>query len=39
MGVAHWDPDVEIEPETVTIAFEAGLPVASAASSSSTRSS
>ena len=28
MGVAHWDPDVAIEPETVTIEFEAGLPVA-----------
>src|SRR5581483_9619600 len=28
MGVAHWDPDAEIEPETVTIAFEAGTPVA-----------
>jgi len=27
MGVAHWDPAVEIEPETVTISFEAGLPV------------
>jgi argininosuccinate synthase len=27
MGVAHWDPDVEIEPEVVTIAFEDGLPV------------
>jgi argininosuccinate synthase len=28
MGVAHWDPAVEIEPETVTIAFDGGLPVA-----------
>ncbi len=28
MGVAHWDPAVAIEPEEVTIAFEAGLPVA-----------
>jgi argininosuccinate synthase len=28
MGVAHWDAGVEIEPETVTIAFERGLPVA-----------
>ncbi len=28
MGVAHWDAAVAIEPETVTIAFEAGLPVA-----------
>jgi argininosuccinate synthase len=27
MGAAHWDPAVEIEPETVTIAFEGGLPV------------
>ncbi len=27
MGVAHWDPAVEIEPEIVTIAFEDGLPV------------
>ena len=27
MGVAHWDPEVEIEPEVVTIAFEHGLPV------------
>jgi argininosuccinate synthase len=27
MGVAHWDPAVEIEPEIVTIAFENGLPV------------
>jgi argininosuccinate synthase len=27
MGVAHWDPDVEIEPETVTISFENGWPV------------
>ncbi len=27
MGVAHWDADVEIEPEIVTIAFEDGLPV------------
>ena len=27
MGVAHWDPAVEIEPETVTIRFEHGLPV------------
>jgi argininosuccinate synthase len=27
MGVAHWDPNVEIEPEVVTIAFEHGLPV------------
>jgi argininosuccinate synthase len=27
MGVAHWDPGVAIETETVTIAFESGLPV------------
>ena len=27
MGVAFWDPEVEIEPETVTIRFEEGLPV------------
>src|SRR6185437_9719576 len=27
MGVAFWDPDVAIEPEVVTIRFEAGLPV------------
>ena len=27
MGVAHWDPEVEIAPEIVTIAFEDGLPV------------
>jgi argininosuccinate synthase len=27
MGVRHWDPAVEIEPEVVTIAFEHGLPV------------
>jgi argininosuccinate synthase len=27
MGVAHWDPDVAIEPETVTVEFENGLPV------------
>jgi argininosuccinate synthase len=26
MGVAHWEPGVEIEPEIVTIAFEDGLP-------------
>jgi argininosuccinate synthase len=26
MGVAHWDTEVEIEPEVVTIAFEAGWP-------------
>jgi len=28
MGVAFWDTGVEIVPETVTIAFEHGLPVA-----------
>jgi argininosuccinate synthase len=28
MGVAHWDAGLEIEPESVTIAFERGLPVA-----------
>jgi argininosuccinate synthase len=27
MGVAHWDPAIEIEPEDVTIGFEAGWPV------------
>jgi argininosuccinate synthase len=27
MGVAHWDADFAIEPETVTIEFENGLPV------------
>ncbi|QGG95209.1 argininosuccinate synthase [Actinomarinicola tropica] len=27
MGVAHWDPSVEIEPEDVTVRFEAGWPV------------
>jgi argininosuccinate synthase len=27
MGVAHWDPGVAIESETVTIEFEGGLPV------------
>jgi argininosuccinate synthase len=27
MGVAHWDPAVEVEPEVVTIRFEHGLPV------------
>jgi len=26
MGVAHWDPRVEIEPEVVTVAFEHGRP-------------
>ena len=28
MGVAHWDADVAIEAETVTIAFDGGVPVA-----------
>jgi argininosuccinate synthase len=28
MGVAHWNPALEIEPETVTVAFEHGFPVA-----------
>ena len=28
MGVAHWDAGVQIEPESVTVAFERGLPVA-----------
>jgi argininosuccinate synthase len=28
MGVRFWDPDVEIEPEDVTVTFEAGRPVA-----------
>jgi len=28
MGVAHWESEVEIEPETVTIRFRNGLPVA-----------
>jgi len=28
MGVAHWDAGVQIEPESVTLAFERGLPVA-----------
>jgi argininosuccinate synthase len=27
MGVAHWDPNVAIEPEVVTVRFENGLPV------------
>jgi argininosuccinate synthase len=27
MGVAHWDPEVEIETETVTVGFAAGRPV------------
>jgi len=28
MGVAHWDPAIQIEPETVTVAFHEGWPVA-----------
>lgn len=28
MGVRFWDPEVEIEPEDVTVTFEAGRPVA-----------
>jgi argininosuccinate synthase len=28
MGVAHWDPSVQIEPEIVTVAFQHGVPVA-----------
>ena len=28
MGVRFWDPDVEIEPEDVTVTFEQGRPVA-----------
>src|ERR671916_493862 len=28
MGVKFWDPALEIEPEEVTVAFEAGRPVA-----------
>ncbi len=28
MGVAHWDPAVEIEPEVVVVRFEHGVPVA-----------
>ena len=27
MGVAHWNPEVAIEPERVTVEFENGLPV------------
>jgi argininosuccinate synthase len=27
MGVRHWSPDVAIEPEVVTVGFEAGFPV------------
>src|SRR5204862_2406756 len=28
MGVAHWEPEADIEPEVTTIAFERGVPVA-----------
>jgi argininosuccinate synthase len=28
MGVASWDPEVEIEPEVVTVAYDGGLPIA-----------
>ncbi len=28
MGVAHWKPEVAIAPETVTITFDAGVPIA-----------
>ncbi len=28
MGVKHWDPEVEIAPEDVTVTFEQGRPVA-----------
>jgi argininosuccinate synthase len=28
MGIAHWDPAVEIEPEVVVVRFEHGVPVA-----------
>ncbi len=28
MGLAHWDPAVEIEPERVTVRFRNGMPVA-----------
>jgi len=28
MGVAHWDADVAIEPEIVTVEFDCGMPVA-----------
>jgi argininosuccinate synthase len=28
MGVAHWDGSIPIEPETVTVRFEHGMPVA-----------
>ncbi|MCB9593731.1 MAG: argininosuccinate synthase [Sandaracinaceae bacterium] len=28
MGVAHWKPEVEIAPETITLTFDGGVPVA-----------
>jgi argininosuccinate synthase len=28
MGVAHWDPEIQIDPEVVSVRFEHGLPVA-----------
>jgi argininosuccinate synthase len=28
MGVAFWKPEVQIEPERVTVRFECGYPVA-----------
>jgi argininosuccinate synthase len=28
MGVAHWDPDVRVAPEVVSVRFEHGLPLA-----------
>src|SRR5438552_3824792 len=28
MGVAHWEPELAIEPEITTIGFERGVPVA-----------
>ena len=39
MGVAHWDPEVAIEPEAVTIEFARGLPVAIDGARSPIRSS
>ena len=39
MGVAHWDPLVPIEPEIVTVAFEAAFPSRSTARSCTTPSS
>jgi argininosuccinate synthase len=28
MGVAHWEPEADIEPEVTTVTFERGVPVA-----------